>query len=242
MIKVEQVTKTYGAASTAVHALHDASLSIDEGEIVFLGGPSGSGKSTLLHLIGGLDRPTSGEIWLRGTRLSELTDQALTDFRARHIGFIFQNFHLLPVLTVFENVEYPLTLTRQSQRQGQVISVLEEVGLSEFAHYYPNQLSGGQRQRVAIARALVTKPKLIIADEPTANLDSINGEKVIHLMRDLAKRHGSTLVICTHNEQLLDTAERVVLLRDGSVTEDRRHKAFSAYPANSQAAKEVASC
>ncbi len=222
MIDVEHASKTYGHGPTAVHALRDVCLSVAAAETVFLGGPSGSGKSTLLHLIGGLDRPSTGEIRLDGTRLSGLSDRALTAWRAHHVGFVFQNFHLLPVLTALENVEYPLTLTCPTRqlRRDRAVAALEAVGLAGYAQHRPNQLSGGQCQRVAIARALVTRPQLVIADEPTANLDAANGEKVIRLMCGLAAEQGSTLVVCTHNEQLLRAAPRVVRLHDGAVARD----------------------
>lgn len=221
MIQVESLHRRYQLGKSTVHALRGVTLTVRKGDCVFLGGPSGSGKSTLLHLIGGLGRPSEGGVSIAGKRIDLTSDKELSNFRAENIGFVFQNYNLLPVLTVAENVEYSLLLTRQKNRGERVKAILDEVGLGEFAKHYPNELSGGQLQRVAIARALVHEPLLLIADEPTANLDSETGERVMQLMLDLSHKRGSTVVICTHNNEFLSRAKRVVLMRDGLVVTDQ---------------------
>ena len=220
MIEIEQLHKVYALGNTRVEALRGISLIVDDGEILFLGGPSGSGKSTLLHLIGCLDRPSSGRVRVGGMDITTPDDDALANFRARNLGFVFQNFNLLPVLKVYENVEYPLLLAGEGQRRARVEQALERVGLGRYGRHYPSELSGGQRQRVAIARALVNTPRLLIADEPTANLDSRTGGEVIDLMLALSRERGATVVICTHNDELLVNAPRVLLLRDGLIESD----------------------
>jgi putative ABC transport system ATP-binding protein len=222
-IEVNDLRKSYEMGASQVHALRGVSLAVREGERVFLGGPSGSGKSTLLHIIGCLDSFDSGRFTIAGQNVSSTRDTAISDFRARNIGFVFQTFNLMPVLTVHENVEYPLMLNgekKAGERRGRVERMLEEVGLERHAKHYPNELSGGQRQRVAIARALVHRPRLLIADEPTANLDSSTGDSIMALMLSLSREHGSTVIICTHNPELLKNAERCVILRDGHVESD----------------------
>lgn len=222
MIEADGVHKRYELGKATVHALQGVDLRIAEGECVFLGGPSGSGKSTLLHLLGGLDRPSAGSVRIAGFATGNVADATLADFRCRRIGFVFQTFNLLPVLTVAENVEYPLLLARAPNRAARVARLLDDVGLGEHAKHFPNELSGGQRQRVAIARALVHEPSLLIADEPTANLDSQTGMRVLDLMLDLSRRQGATVVICTHNPELLAIAPRLVRLRDGVIESDQR--------------------
>ncbi|HNO61788.1 MAG TPA: ABC transporter ATP-binding protein, partial [Plasticicumulans sp.] len=183
-------------------------------------GPSGSGKTTLLNLIGGIDRADQGEVVVAGQPYAQLSDDLLTDFRARNIGFVFQNFNLMPVLTAVENVEYPLQLLGERRRTAAARAMLEAVGLGAQADQYPNELSGGQQQRVAIARALVHRPALLIADEPTAALDSTTGAQVLELMLALSRDTGTTLVVCTHDRELLARAERRVLMRDGRIEHD----------------------
>jgi putative ABC transport system ATP-binding protein len=226
LIEVSAVHKRYAMGSTTVNALQGVSLTVHEGERVFLGGPSGCGKSTLLHLIGGLDKPSEGHVAVAGKRIDATADAELSAFRASRIGFVFQNFNLLPVLTVAENVEHPLLLRSRplpaAERRKRVAAILHEVGLDGQHRQYPGQLSGGQRQRVAIARALVHEPLLLIADEPTANLDSETGEQVLQLMLDLSLKLGSTVLICTHNPTFLERAERLVLMKDGRINVDRR--------------------
>ena len=219
-LTTENVHKRYALGHVTVDALRGVDLVIGRGERVFLGGPSGSGKSTLLHLLGGLDAPSSGRVTLDGQDLAAIDDARLSDFRARHIGFVFQNFNLMPVLTAVENVEYPLQLLGERRRTAAARAMLEAVGLGAQADQYPNELSGGQQQRVAIARALVHRPALLIADEPTAALDSTTGAQVLELMLALSRDTGTTLVVCTHDRELLARAERRVLMRDGRIEHD----------------------
>ena len=221
LVEAREVRKTYRMGAATVDALRGADLRIDAGERLFIGGPSGSGKSTLLHILGCLDKPTSGTVKIFGGDIATLDDDTLSRFRARHIGFIFQSYNLIPVLSVRDNVEYPLLLCRTPDRADRVKRVLEMVGLQSHAGRFPNELSGGQCQRVAIARALVTDAKLLIADEPTANLDSENHQRIIDLMFELSEREGRTLVVCTHNDSLLSGGRgRTVILKDGQILSD----------------------
>ena len=241
MIEVCGVHKHFQLGKTDVHALRGVDFAVDEGERVFLGGPSGCGKSTLLHLIGGLDRPSAGTVAIGGRRIDQTADRELSAFRATSIGFVFQNFNLLPVLTVAENVEHPLLLAPDRlparERRRRVDTILAEVGLADQHRHLPGELSGGQRQRVAIARALVHEPLLLIADEPTANLDSETGEQVMNLMLELSHKLGSTVLICTHNPTFLGRAERVLMMHDGCIASDRRgHAHCSALPARNDPA------
>lgn len=222
-IQVNALTKQYQMGSNTVSALRGVSMHIAKGERVFLGGPSGSGKSTLLHIIGCLDRYHGGTVSIGGQDITQARDKTMSDFRARNIGFVFQNFNLMPVLNVYENVQYPLLLNpalAAGQRRQRIRAILDAVGLDAHAKHYPNELSGGQRQRVAIARALVHEPQVLIADEPTANLDSATGAAIMDLMLNLSQSHGSTVVICTHNPELLQRAERCIMLRDGLIADD----------------------
>jgi putative ABC transport system ATP-binding protein len=219
-VRVVDVTKEYDLGRTKVPALRGVSLSVDKGEFMAVAGPSGSGKSTLLNLVGCLDRPTSGRVLIGEQDVASLGDDALSDLRARTIGFIFQTFNLIPVLSALENVEFPL-LFRGGNHGGRdrALAALESVGLREFAHHRPDELSGGQRQRVAVARALVTDPALVLADEPTANLDSRTGETIIDLMLDINRRAGTTFIFSTHDPKVMAHAQRVVQLADGLVVE-----------------------
>ena len=224
-VSMRNVGKTYRLDAVDVPALADINLDIRQGRFTVLSGPSGSGKTTLLNLIGCIDQPDSGEIVVAGKPVQALSDDALSDFRARHIGFIFQNFNLLPVLTAFENVEYPLVLAGvpAAERRQRVTELLAAVGLSDRAGNRPGQLSGGQRQRVAIARALATSPQLVLADEPTANLDSHTGADIIALMRRLQQERNVTFVFSSHDPQVHAEADEVVYIRDGRIIghEDR---------------------
>jgi putative ABC transport system ATP-binding protein len=215
-VKLVEVTKTYELGRTRVPALRGVSLEVEPGEFMAVAGPSGSGKSTLLNLIGCLDQPSSGKVFVEGRDVQELGDDALSDLRARKLGFIFQTFNLIPVLSALENVEFPL-LFRGGDHQGRERArrALEEVGLLEFARHRPDELSGGQRQRVAVARALVTDPLIVLADEPTANLDSSTGEAIIDLMLEINRRDGTTFIFSTHDPQVMRHARRVVRLHDG---------------------------
>jgi len=209
-----------------VPALSDINLKIRANCFTVISGPSGSGKTTLLNLIGCIDRPDKGKVIVAGQRIHRMSDDAVSDFRARHLGFIFQNFNLLPVLTAYENVEYPLLLTgmKDSQRRERVLSLLDAVGLSDRVHNRPGQLSGGQRQRVAIARALAPSPKLVLADEPTANLDSHTGAAIIALMRSMQREQQVAFVFSSHDPMVLAEADDTVFLRDGHVVSIERSK------------------
>ncbi len=221
IVSVEGVTKIYRLGSTEVPALRGVSLAIGRGDFLSIAGPSGSGKTTLLNLIGCVDTPTSGRVVVEGRDTKDLSERALTDLRLRRIGFIFQTFNLVQVLSVFQNVEFPLLLQgglSRRERAARVGALLEAVGLTGHARHRPNELSGGQRQRVAVARALVTRPPLVLADEPTANLDSQTGGTIIDLMKDLNARDGTTFVFSTHDPKVMAHATAVVRIADGVIT------------------------
>ena len=220
LVRVENVSKEYLLGEQRVDALTDVTLSIEEGVFLAIAGPSGSGKSTLLNLIGCIDTPTRGRILIDGQDVSGQTPDQLADLRARTIGFVFQTFNLLPVLSAAENVEYPLLqfpeLTREERRE-RVAQFLKVVQLSKYARHRPNQLSGGQRQRVAIARALATKPKIVLADEPTANLDHRTGDGILALMKDINRTMGTTFIFSTHDKKVMAMADRLVRIEDGRI-------------------------
>lgn len=220
VVKVDHVTKEYKLGDQWVRALDDVSLQIENGVFLAIAGPSGSGKSTLLNLIGCIDTPTSGSIAIDGNDVSGKTPDQLAELRARTIGFIFQTFNLMPVLSASENVEYPLlqisAMTRK-ERMERVRQFLDVVGLTKYAHHRPNQLSGGQRQRVAIARALATRPRIVLADEPTANLDHRTGDGILHLMKDINRRLGTTFIFSTHDRKVMAMADRLVNIEDGRI-------------------------
>ena len=209
MIEVEQVVKHYYLGKRKVQALKGVSLKISEGQFVAIEGPSGSGKSTLLHLIGCLDIPTKGQVKILGKCTGTLSDRKQSDLRSKFLGFIFQSFNLIPVLTAFENIEYPLLLQGVSRlkRKQKVNALLKEVGLEEHSKHYPDYLSGGQRQRVAIARALITQPRLVLADEPTANLDSVTGTEILDLMKKISDEHGTSFIFSTHDPKITTYAD-----------------------------------
>ena len=216
VVSVKDVSKTYRLGSQTVTALAEVSLTVGAGEFMAVAGPSGSGKTTLLNLIGCLDVPTSGEIAIDGEPITRLTAGRRADLRARKLGFIFQTFNLIPVLTAWENVEYPLLIhRRRGDTASRVHQALEQVGLGERARHRPSELSGGQQQRVAIARALVGEPSLVLADEPTANLDSATGREIVDLMRRLNRERGTTFVFSTHDPRIMSAADRVVEISDG---------------------------
>jgi len=223
----ENVSKTYRMGEVEVPALKGISLEIPASRFSMVLGPSGSGKTTLLNLIGCLDQASSGTVTVCGQDISELSDRAVSQFRARHIGFIFQNFNLIPVLSAYENVEYPLVLLGLSanERRERTEQILEAVGLSRVATHRPNQLSGGQKQRVAIARALVKGPSLVLADEPTANLDSKTGAAIIELMYKVQAAYGATFIFSTHDPQLISHAQDSFVIRDGELIEHRVNEA-----------------
>ncbi|MBX2997881.1 MAG: ABC transporter ATP-binding protein [Caldilineaceae bacterium] len=224
IISTTNLTKSYGKGETAVSALRGINVSIAEGEFVAVMGPSGCGKSTLLHLIGGLDRPTAGEVILAGQPISTLDDDALTELRRRKIGFIFQFYNLLPVLGATENAALPLILdgVKPAEARRRAVEWLARMGLENRLDHRPTQLSGGQQQRVAIARALVTEPALILADEPTGNLDSTAGNEIAALLRQITSEWGRTVLMVTHDPRIAAYADRIIFLKDGTVMDDTR--------------------
>ena len=220
LVRLENVFKDYTLGEQQVKALKDISLDINNGEFLAIAGPSGSGKSTLLNLIGCIDTPSSGNIFINGQDVSGKTPDQLSDLRARTIGFIFQTFNLFPVLSAEENVEYPLLQFKElskTERHNRVVKFLDIVGLSNFSNHRPNQLSGGQRQRVAIARALATQPKIILADEPTANLDHKTGEGILQLMKEINSSYKTTFIFSTHDSRVMTMADRLILIEDGQI-------------------------
>ncbi|WP_347488737.1 ABC transporter ATP-binding protein [Desulfoscipio sp. XC116] len=219
ILKTETLSKTYGKGETKVEALKEVSFSVSKGEFVSIVGPSGSGKSTLLNLLGALDIPTSGKVFIDGRDIFTMQEEALAVFRRRNIGFVFQAYNLVPELNVEENIILPLLLDHKKPDQQYIDELLFTLGLTERRHHLPSQLSGGQQQRVAIGRALATKPAIILADEPTGNLDSKNSRDVINLMKFSVDRYKQTLIMITHNENYASFADRVFQVKDGVVTE-----------------------
>jgi len=224
--KVVNATRVFKIGEVETHALRGVNLSIGNGEFTALVGPSGSGKTTLLQLIGCLDQPTSGQVFINGKDVTRLTRDQRADLRRGAIGFIFQFFALIPTLTAYENVEMPLLLIGQNhgERKGRVMELLDAVGMSGRAHHRPDQLSGGEQQRVAVARALSTHPLLVLADEPTANLDTENGRQMMEIMQRLNRETSTTFVFATHDPRVIAYAKRVVTLRDGIITENHKAK------------------
>jgi putative ABC transport system ATP-binding protein len=221
-VRIGDVSKVYPLGKTEVKALTNVSLEIAAGEFATIAGPSGCGKSTMLNLIGCMDTPTQGEVFIDDQPISQLSDRQLTSLRLEKLGFIFQSFNLIPVLTVFQNVEFPLLIQgghSLKDRTDKVEALLAEVGLSDQKNQRANELSGGQRQRVAIARALVTSPRIVLADEPTANLDSTTGERIIDLMKRVNKTHQTTFIFSTHDHQVMKHASRIIKLKDGRLVE-----------------------
>lgn len=217
ILSTHNLTKTYGTGDNVVHALTDVSLDIEEGKFVSIIGSSGSGKSTLLNLLGGLDRPTSGDVILDGKAIFEMDDEALTIFRRRKIGFVFQNYNLVPILNVYENIVLPIELDGTKIDTAYVDKIMDVLGLSEKKFSMPNQLSGGQQQRAAIARALAAKPSIILADEPTGNLDSKTSMDVIALLKLTGKEFAQTIVMITHNEEIATMADQMIRIEDGRI-------------------------
>ncbi|MFC1731602.1 ABC transporter ATP-binding protein [candidate division KSB1 bacterium] len=223
IIHLSKVTKVYRIGETEHTALRGIDLSIKTGDFVSIAGPSGSGKSTLLNLIGCLDKPTSGEVELDGIKVKKLNHNRLADLRKENIGFVFQSFNLIPVLTAYENVEFPLLLKQNissAERKELITSIFKEIDLEEFMGRRPNEMSGGQQQRVAVARALIKKPKLILADEPTANLDSNTGNSILQIMKELNRKMNISFVFSTHDKMVMDFASRLIILKDGMIVED----------------------
>jgi putative ABC transport system ATP-binding protein len=224
MIRVENVVKVYTVGQTEVHALRGVSLDIEGGEFLSIAGPSGSGKTTLLNLIGCLDKATSGEIYIAEEAVSTKSKKELALLRRQRLGFVFQSFNLIPVLSAYENVSFALSLLgiNGSEIKERTYGILEEVGLKDLEDRLPNELSGGQQQRVAVARALIKEPDMVLADEPTANLDSDTGREILDLMVELNRKHGTTFVFSTHDQMVMDYARRLIRLHDGQVTSDER--------------------
>jgi putative ABC transport system ATP-binding protein len=222
ILKARDVEKTYKTGEIETYALRGVDIDIHAGEFTAVAGPSGSGKSTLLHILGGLDRPNKGEVWLEGTRIDGLNFAQLANLRLAHFGFVFQAYNLIPVLTALENAAFVLELqgVPKKEREAKALEALEILGIAEFAHRRPNQLSGGQQQRVAVARALAASPKIILADEPTANLDSKTGLALIEHMKRLNSEDGVTFLFSTHDPRLLEHVQRTVYLEDGKVVKD----------------------
>ncbi len=220
IVSVRDVVKEYPLGKTAVRALNGVTLDVEAGEFLCVAGPSGSGKTTLLNMVGCVDLPTSGTVAVAGRNTASLSERQLTDLRLATIGFIFQGFNLISVLSVFQNVELPLLLQRRTDaadRRRRVLALLDQVGIGEHAAKRPNELSGGQRQRVAVARALVSGPKLVLADEPTANLDSVTGQTIIDLMKRLNREEGVTFIFSTHDPRVQASASRLLLMVDGKL-------------------------
>jgi putative ABC transport system ATP-binding protein len=228
LVTIDRVEKVYASGQRTVAALRGVSLEVLPGEFVALMGPSGCGKSTLLHLIGGMDRATQGRVIVAGTALDTLSETALAQFRRRRVGFIFQFFNLLPTLTMLENAALPLMLDGVGDREAQerALALLERVGLRDRASHFPAELSGGEMQRVAVARAVISKPALILADEPTGSLDSENGKQVMTLLRELNRELGLTIVLATHDVEAARSAGRLIRLRDGMIEQESRNAAI----------------
>lgn len=224
-IQLNNVSKTYTVGTESIEALKNIDLTIKEGEFLAIVGPSGSGKSTLLHLIGGLDAPTKGTITIGKQEIGTLNDTDLSTYRSQKVGFIFQDFKLQPHLTALENVRMPQLFSRAKTKQSPK-AILEKVGLGKRLHHKPTEISGGQKQRVAIARALINKPDIIIADEPTGNLDSITGKKIIDLLKKIHKESGITMIIVTHDQNIAKHAHRIVEITDGKLKEKNNFKKF----------------
>ncbi len=220
ILEVTNLCKTYGKGDTMVKALDNVSFSVEKGEFLAIIGPSGSGKSTLLHILGGVDVPTSGSVVINQTDISNLDETALAIFRRRQIGLIYQFYNLIPILTVQENLTLPLLLDGRKQDKKQIDTLVKRLGLENRLDHLPNQLSGGQQQRVSIGRALVNNPALMLADEPTGNLDSENSKEIISLLRQFNKEFNQTVIIITHDEKIANSADRVITIEDGKITGD----------------------
>lgn len=219
LLEVKSVFKTYGEGASAVHALKDVNFTVSRGEFVAIVGESGSGKSTLLNIIGALDDPSSGQVLIDGKSILTMNDNDRTIFRRRNIGFIFQNFNLIPELTVEQNIIFPILLDYRKPDQKYLEELLDILGLKECRHRLPSQLSGGQQQRTAIGRALITQPSLILADEPTGNLDTKNSHEVITLLKETEEKYRQTIIMITHNQSIAQTADRILRVSDGEITD-----------------------
>ena len=226
ILETRDLKKQYGTGETAVHALAGVNLSVENGEFVAVVGTSGSGKSTLLHMLGGLDRATSGKVYVDGKDIFALKDEELTIFRRRKIGFVFQSFNLVPVLSVYENIVLPLQLDGKTVDNAFIVEIAEALGLKEKLNVLPNQLSGGQQQRVAIARALAAKPGVVLADAPTGNLDSRTSQDVMGLLKTTSTKFAQTIVMITHNEEIAQLADRIIRIEDGRIVTGKAGEAL----------------
>ena len=226
IVELQDVRKVYPLGKVEVEAVKGVSFCIEKGDFISIAGPSGSGKTTILNMLGCVDRPSSGTVIIDGRPTKDLTDRQLTTLRHETLGFIFQSFNLIPVLSVYENIEFPLLLGKNGpkgrEKSEWIEYLIREVGLEQWRTHKPNELSGGQRQRVAIARALVTKPQIVLADEPTANLDSVTGEQILDLMKKINREMATTFIFSTHDAKIVELADHIVRLRDGLVTENVR--------------------
>lgn len=223
ILRTKNLTKTYGKGETKVTAVDDVDFTVEEGEFVAIVGASGSGKSTLMHLLGGVDRPTSGKVFIGGKDIYKMSDDALAIFRRRQIGIIYQFYNLIPILNVRENITLPQDLDRQEVDEKQFSELLDTLGLKSRINHLPNQLSGGQQQRVSIGRALINNPAIILADEPTGNLDSRSGEEVMSLLKLSNKKYHQTIILITHDLDIAATADRVITFEDGKIIKDERN-------------------
>ena len=224
ILRVEHLSKSYGKDSTLVHALKDVSFSVSKGEFVAIVGPSGSGKSTLLHILGGVDKPTSGHVYVEGTDVFSLNENNLAIFRRRQVGLIYQFYNLIPILNVKENISLPVLLDGKEPDEKYLQELIETLGLENRVNHLPNELSGGQQQRVSIGRALIYHPSLLLADEPTGNLDSKSSHEIMELLEISNKRYGQTIIMITHDENLAMHADRIITIEDGKIIRDEKVK------------------
>ena len=222
LMRIEHLTKVYGSGENAVHAVDDVSFSVEKGEFLAIIGPSGSGKSTLLHILGGVDRPTSGKVYVDGQDVYAQDEEALAIFRRRQVGLVYQFYNLIPVLNVVENLTLPVLMDGRAVNQERLGELLDTLGLRGREKHLPNQLSGGQQQRVSIGRALMNSPAVVLADEPTGNLDSRNSQEIVELLKLSNRKYGQTLVVITHDENIALQADRIIAVEDGHITRDER--------------------
>ena len=222
LMRIEHLTKVYGSGENAVHAVDDVSFSVEKGEFLAIIGPSGSGKSTLLHILGGVDRPTSGKVYVDGQDVYAQDEEALAIFRRRQVGLVYQFYNLIPVLNVVENLTLPVLMDGRAVNQERLGELLDTLGLRGREKHLPNQLSGGQQQRVSIGRALMNAPALVLADEPTGNLDSRNSQEIVELLKLSNRKYGQTLIVITHDENIALQADRIIAVEDGHITRDER--------------------
>ena len=222
LMRIEHLTKVYGSGENAVHAVDDVSFSVEKGEFLAIIGPSGSGKSTLLHILGGVDRPTSGKVYVDGQDIYAQDEEALAIFRRRQVGLVYQFYNLIPVLNVVENLTLPVLMDGRAVNQERLGELLDTLGLRGREKHLPNQLSGGQQQRVSIGRALMNAPAVVLADEPTGNLDSRNSQEIVELLKLSNRKYGQTLIVITHDENIALQADRIIAVEDGHITRDER--------------------